>query len=255
MSAAASQAPEFGEIPVSELSGMAAGYNPRKISEHDKAALRRSLRFFGPVEPIVVNRRTQRIVGGHQRVVAAEAEGIDSLPVAWVDLDEPSEKQLNLALNRISGEWDEEKLADLLRGLGESGADLELTGFDASELKGWLDGGLADGNTDADALPEAVPERCAPGDLWQLGSHRLLCGDSTNADDTTRLFDGAAPMLTITDPPYGVNYDPSWRNEKAEKGQLAYSARRGLLPGCRLFEVQPHTRAVRQAAQRVQRRW
>ena len=77
-------------VATSELAGMAAPYNPRKISDHDLDRLRRSLKFFGTVEPIVVNRRSRHIVGGHQRVRAAEAEGIDSLPVVYVNLDDPS---------------------------------------------------------------------------------------------------------------------------------------------------------------------
>src|SRR6266581_2486276 len=97
---------DIEHVPTRNLSQMAAPYNPRTISEHDLAALRRSLKVFGTVEPIVVNRRSGHIVGGHQRVRAAEAEEIATLPVVYVDLDDPSEKQLNLALNRISGEFD-----------------------------------------------------------------------------------------------------------------------------------------------------
>lgn len=93
---------------------MGASYNPRRIDPDQLLALRRSLRTFGAVEPVVANRRTGRIVGGHQRVKAAEAEGIETLPVVWVDLDETGERQLNLALNKISGEWDEDKLGELL---------------------------------------------------------------------------------------------------------------------------------------------
>src|SRR4030095_14816175 len=113
---------------------MAAPYNPRKISDHDLEALRRSMKFFGVVEPVVVNRRTGRIVGGHQRVKAAEAQGIAELPVVHVDLDEAQEKQLTLALNRISGEFDLDKLADVLKDLQAVGADLDLTGFTPGEI-------------------------------------------------------------------------------------------------------------------------
>jgi hypothetical protein len=88
---------QIEHLKTEALAAMAAPYNPRRMSEEDLAALRRSLTFFGVVEPVVVNRRTGRIVGGHQRVKAAEAEGIETLPVVHVDLDEPSEKQLNLA--------------------------------------------------------------------------------------------------------------------------------------------------------------
>ena len=114
-------------VPVAKLVNMGAPYNPRRIEPDQLAALRSSLRTFGAVEPVVANRRSGRIVGGHQRVKAAEAEGIEALPVVWVDLDETGEKQLNLALNRISGEWDEPALAALLEELGSSA--LDLTGF------------------------------------------------------------------------------------------------------------------------------
>jgi ParB-like chromosome segregation protein Spo0J len=119
-------------VPVTKLLGMGAPYNPRRIDADQLAALRRSLRTFGAVEPVVANRRSGLIVGGHQRVKAAEAEGIETLPVVWVDLDETGERQLNLALNRISGEWDEPALAALLEELGSSAID--LTGFGSDEV-------------------------------------------------------------------------------------------------------------------------
>ena len=128
MSADGSDALAYEILPVGQLIGMASPYNPRRISDHDLRALRRSMRTFGAVEPIVVNTRTGRIVGGHQRVKAAKAEGIEVLPVVHVDLDESKERQLNLALNRIAGEFDPEALAELLGELKSSGADLGITG-------------------------------------------------------------------------------------------------------------------------------
>ena len=207
------------ELPVAQLAGMHAPYNPRTISPHDLEALQRSMRFFGVVEPIVVNRRTDRIVGGHQRVRAAVAEGLDALPVVWVDLDEPSEKQLNLALNRISGDWDDEKLREVLLALDAEGADLSLAGFDDAELSRLLQR-IEEGERDPDAVPEGdqVEKRCEPGDLWKLGRHRLLCGDSTSADDMERLLDGAKPALCITDPPYGITLDQGWRDRVGING-------------------------------------
>jgi hypothetical protein len=128
-------------IALEDLARIPAPYNPRAIDDAELDNLRRSLRFFGPVEPVVVNKRTTRVVGGHQRIKAALAEGYDAFPCVWVDLDEPSEKQLNLALNRISGRWDEEALALLLAQLEQEGADLEVTGFFEEErkliLQGW----------------------------------------------------------------------------------------------------------------------
>jgi len=206
---------EIAQVGTGDLAAMASPYNPRKISDHDLAALQRSLRFFGTVEPIVVNRRSGHIVGGHQRVRAAEAEGIEALPVVYVDLDDPSEKQLNIALNRISGEWDLEKLAAVLGDLERAGADLGLTGFTDDEIEE-LTRGLdepQDGLTDPDAIPEPPDEPATqPGDLIILGDHRLLCGDSADPGQVDRLLDGQRIHLVNTDPPYNVKVEPRSNN-------------------------------------------
>jgi DNA modification methylase len=213
----------------------AAPYNPRTIADHDLEALRRSMRFFGTVEPIIVNRRSDRIVGGHQRVKAAEAEGITELPVVFVDLDEPSERQLNLALNRIHGEWDMEKLEEVLRELDTLGADLELTGFTQLEIDELLRGAdePIDGLTDPDALPEPPDEpRTQRGDLIILGDHRLMCGDSANPEDVARLLGGQRIQLVNTDPPYNVRVEPRSNNAiamgLASKGNVPNAKRNGL---------------------------
>lgn len=125
---------QIEQVPIEDLAKRAAPYNPRTITEQDMESLRRSLRVFGVVDPIVVNRTSGNIIGGHQRVQAAQAESFDSLPVVWVDLDESGERQLNLALNRISGDWDSAMLRDVLIDLEGRGADLELTGFSVDEL-------------------------------------------------------------------------------------------------------------------------
>ena len=186
---------------------MAAPYNPRKISDHDLEALRRSLKFFGVVEPVVVNRRTGRVVGGHQRVKAAEAEGIAELPVVTVDLDEPSEKQLNLALNRISGEWNEEALAQVLAELQAAGADMGLTGFKVGEVEKYLAslrGPFAPEDDEAPDLPKEPTTQL--GDVWELGEHRVLCADSTDPTSAGKVLGDVRPSLLISDPPYGVAY-------------------------------------------------
>jgi ParB-like chromosome segregation protein Spo0J len=128
------------ERAVSSLLECAAPYNPRQISEDDMGSLKRSLTFFGAVEPVVLNTRTGHIVGGHQRLKAAEEIGMETFPVVEVDLDEPSEMSLNLALNRISGSWDDDKLRDVLWHLKEEGADMLLTGFAELELELILSG-------------------------------------------------------------------------------------------------------------------
>jgi DNA modification methylase len=209
-------------VPTTDLRRMAAPYNPRTITDHDLTALARSMTAFGVVEPVVVNKRTGRIVGGHQRVKAAEGAGIEELPVVYVDLDEAAEKQLNLALNRISGEFDLDKLSDILKELEADGADLDLTGFTASEIDDLIRGMEVahDGLTDPDLIPEP-PDAPAtkPGDLIYLGEHRLLCGDAANIDHLKKLLDGQQVQLVHTDPPYNVNVEPRSNNAIAAAGK------------------------------------
>ena len=170
-----STALEIEQLPIEKLVDMRAPYNPRVITDHDFEALRRSLRFFGPVEPLVCNRRSGRIVGGHQRVKAAVAEGLEGLPVTWVDLDEPSEKLLNLALNRINGQWDDNALSEVIASLGEFGADLELSGFSASELAliegGWDSTGiddLAGGRGNTEGITPRIVVECPQPELERV---------------------------------------------------------------------------------------
>lgn len=125
-------------VPVSELTTMRAPYNPRRITERELEKLGKSMIEFGVVEAVVANKRTRHVVGGHQRVTAAELVGIEALPVCWVDLDLTREKQLNLALNRISGTWDEALLSSVLKEIEADGGDLSLTGFDVDEVDRYL---------------------------------------------------------------------------------------------------------------------
>lgn len=121
-------------LPVRELLRKNAPYNPRVIDEDDLSKLEESLRAFGCVEPIVVNRSTDRIVGGHQRVKAAGRLGLEELPVFYVELGEAEERQLNVALNKITGRWDYHGLAAVFADLQAAGADLAVTGFDKAEV-------------------------------------------------------------------------------------------------------------------------
>ena len=107
-----------------------AEYNPRRIDEHQLAALKRSLSRWGFVQPVIINERTGNIVGGHQRVTAAMELAMETVPVVRVTLDEAAEKALNIALNKVSGEWEDDKLAELLDELGADGWDLLDLGFD-----------------------------------------------------------------------------------------------------------------------------
>ena len=189
--------------------------NPRK---NDQAVDRMcaAIREFGFRIPVVA-RSDGTVVDGHLRLKAAIRLGLPDVPVALADdLTEAQIKAFRLLANRSAAwaEWDDELLALELQDLQGLGYDLALTGFDAGELRSLLEDGPATGLTDEDAAPEppATPVT-KPGDLILLGSHRLLCGDATKAEDVARLLDGTRPHLMVTDPPYGVDYDPNWRNE------------------------------------------
>ncbi|WP_302158486.1 site-specific DNA-methyltransferase [uncultured Dialister sp.] len=189
-----------------------ADYNPRKdLKPGDKEyeKLKRSITEFGYVDPLIWNKRTGRLVGGHQRLKVLEDMGETQVDVVVVDLDEEKEKALNIALNKISGEWDKDKLALLITDLQGSDLDVSLTGFDQEELddlfKEDLKDGVKDDNFDVDKELKK-PVMTKAGDLWQLGEHRLLCGDSTKAESYELLMAGKQANLVITDPPYNVNY-------------------------------------------------
>ena len=189
--------------------------NPRR---NDEAVDRMcaAIREFGFRIPVVA-RSDGTVVDGHLRLKAAQRLGLPEVPVAVADdLSETQIKAFRLLANRSASwaEWDNELLALELKDLQDAGYDLGFTGFDAGELKGLMDDGPANGLTDEDAVPEPPADPVTkPGDLWVLGEHRLLCGDATVATDVERLLAGARPHLLVSDPPYGVEYDPTWRNE------------------------------------------
>ena len=206
-----------------ELSALApASYNPRTITSVAANGLRASIRRFGLVQPIVWNRRTRRVVGGHQRIEALKSLGKTEAHVVVVDLPEIEEKALNVTLNNpaITGEFTD----GLQSILAELSADVEID-FEGLQLDSLLAPDAAD--TIEDEIPEPPSSPVSkPGDAWILGDHRLLCGDSTTTADAARVLNGEKPQLMVTDPPYGVSYDPSWRTEAARKGLLRSGARR-----------------------------
>ncbi len=202
---------DIQKIPASQIK--AAKYNPRKDlkpgdPEYEK--LRRSIEEFGYVEPVIWNRRTGNIVGGHQRYKVLMALGYKEIDCVVLDIDEQKEKALNVALNKITGEFDIPMLTDLLRDLNEDGFDVSLTGFDAAELDALFRDDVL-GGIKEDAFDEPPPENpiSRPGDLWLLGPHRLVCADSTKAETFTPLMDGKKADLVVTDPPYNVAYEGS----------------------------------------------
>ena len=201
--------PDIQDILVSALNP--APYNPRDISPEALAGLRQSLERFGMVDLLVVNKRNMRVISGHQRLKILQQEGIETVTAIVVDVDEVSEMAMNVTLNsqQIVGTWTEalipllEKLRKeasddylnlRLKELREEVADLEIESTGA-------------GKTLPDDIPEPPPEPITKrGDLWVLGEHRLLCGDSTSEQDVDRLMDNQKASLFATDPPYCVDY-------------------------------------------------
>lgn len=203
-----------------------AAYNPRKAlkpgdKEYEK--LKRSITEFGYVEPVIWNETTGNVVGGHQRLRVLHDLGHTEIDCVVVSLDSQKEKALNLALNKIQGDWDETKLAALMADLDAGAFDVSLTGFDASEVDALLNKFYAkeaiEDEFDIDKEKADVEAKGAitqPGDVWLLGNpasglqHRLLCGDTTNEADMARLMgsgsaaSGERAQMAITSPPYGV---------------------------------------------------
>ena len=191
-----------------------ATYNPRKAlkpgdAEYEK--LMRSIKQFGYVELIVVNAATgNTVISGHQRLSVLMDMGIVEEDCIIVELDVDTEKALNIAMNKINGEWDKEKLALLITDLQGEDFDISLTGFEPAEIdelfKDALAGGLQDDEFDVEKELQK-PAITKLGDLWNLGKHRLVCGDSTTSEAFELLMAGRKANLVVTDPPYNVNYE------------------------------------------------
>lgn len=190
-----------------------AEYNPRKDlkpgdPEYEK--LKRSIEQFGYVEPVIWNKETGRVVGGHQRLKVLVDMGITEVECVVVVLTEEKEKALNIALNKISGEWDKDKLSLLISDLQGADFDVSLTGFDTAEIDELLSVGKDVKDDDFDVAAEMKnPTVTHPGDVWTLGRHSLVCGDSTKAETYDLLMCGKKANLVVTDPPYNVNYEGS----------------------------------------------
>lgn len=188
-----------------------ATYNPRKDLKPDDAEyikIKNSIVKFGFVSPLVIN-KDMTVIGGHQRLKVLKDLGITEVECIVVDLDKTNEKALNIALNKIQGDWDEDKLEALLQELKLEEFDMNLTGFDFDEVDEILNdiNGTKEDNFDVDSAYEEIEEPITkPGDIWILGNHRLMCGDSTHKDDILRLMNNQDADMLLTDPPYNVDY-------------------------------------------------
>jgi len=184
------------------------------------AKIAASMARFGWTVPCMVADDGE-LIAGHGRVLAATMLGLKDVPVIQLGhLDEAERRAYRIADNKLTelGEWDEALLRDEIAGLLAEDFDLTLLGISDDELDALLrdpealgGDGPVEGEDDVPELP--VTPTSEPGDLWQLGKHRLICGDSTSADVVGCLLGDVKPLLMVTDPPYGVEYDPSWRNQ------------------------------------------
>ena len=216
-------------LPVDKL--VPADYNPRKDlkpgdPEYEK--LKRSLSEFGYVEPVIWNKTTGHVAGGHQRLKVLIDTGVTEVECVVVEMSEEKEKALNVALNKISGEWDKEKLSLLISDLQLADFDVSLTGFDAAEIDTLLNNGMdaEEDSFDVDAELEK-PAFSKLGDVWTLGRHRVICGDSTKPETYEALMAGKQANLILTDPPYGIDYDKGTagkiKNDKFDSDEGFYT--------------------------------
>ena len=208
--------------------------NPRKNDEA-VSSLVSSMEAFGWTNPILVRRDNNMVIAGHTRLKAAIERGVDEVPVIYLDLDETDAKTYMLADNKLTemAEWDGLKLAEMFAELDQLNVDLDLTGFNAEEIADYVIGPTdMPGLTDDDAVPDDAPTICQTGDLWQLGEHRLLCGDATKAEDVERLMDGEKADMVFTDPPYLMDFSGGIHAD----GTKSFNASHGKLKNDKMSE-------------------
>jgi DNA modification methylase len=216
--------------------------NARTHNAAQVAEIAGSIRAFGFANPILVGAEGD-MIAGHGRLAAARQLGLAEVPVVVLaQLSASQRRQLVLADNRIAlnAGWDMEMLKLELTELSLLGADLSALGFNEKELSTALNGSVP-GLTDEDEVPAIAETAVAcSGEIWCLGPHRIACGDSTDADVVAALLAGAAPQLMVTDPPYGVEYDPEWRhrlgvNKSDKRGKIKNDERADWAAAWALF--------------------
>jgi len=206
---------------ISEL--IPAEYNPRYITDEALEHLKASIQRFEAVEPVLVNMHPDRkniIISGHQRIKAAKSLGLETFPCVELNLDKDKERELNIRMNKNTGAWDWDELA-----VHFDVEELTDWGFSEDELFGNIEEEEHEAEEDDYEVPDEIQTDIVLGDLIEIGDHRLLCGDSTDSDMVQKLLEGAEPMLMVTDPPYGVNYDANWRNKALRKDGSSIGAR------------------------------
>ena len=193
--------------------------NARTHSPEQVAQIARSIQEFGWTNPILVD-EDGGVIAGHGRLAAAVEIGMDRVPtICLAGLSEAQRRALGIADNKLAlnAGWDLDVLGSEIEALALSDFDLSLLGFSETELQAMTAAEFA-GNTDPDDVPPTPEEPVSkPGDVWVMGRHRIVCGDCTVQVDVDKALAGVKPHLMVTDPPYGVEYDPAWRDRVAPK--------------------------------------
>jgi DNA modification methylase len=232
-------------LPLEKLIAYAG--NPRR-NDHAVEAVAAAIKRFGFRVPVLA-KSDGTLIDGHLRIKAAKRLGMTEVPVVLCDdLSEAEIKALRISINRMAelAEWDEELLMAELEGLAAEGITMDDVGFDLDALEELGASVEPEGNPEADAEPQIDKAEelrakwgVEPGQLWELGDHRILCGDSTKKEDVDRALGGASPLLMVTDPPYGVEYDASWREEagigEGAQGKVLNDDRADWQPAWELF--------------------
>lgn len=205
---------EFKKIKIDNL--IHADYNPRKdlkVGDSEYEKIKKSIQEFGYVEPVIINKNCEiegkyLIIGGHQRSKVLKELGYEEIDCVVIDVDKSKEKALNIALNKISDDWDEERLSKLLDELKIEEYNIELTGFEWSEAEKLWDEYIDKDEQSQDEEIPKVPEESVIqlGDIILLGKHRVICGDATNEEDIEIVMDNKSANLIVIDAPYGVSY-------------------------------------------------
>ena len=208
-----------------------APYNPRKDlkpGDREYEDIKRSICEFGYVDPIIWNERTGNIVSGNQRLKVLRDLDVEETEVSVVDFPLEKEKLLNLALNKISGEWNKLKLKELIAELETYPVDVTLTGFNDVEIEALLDTEIKEDSFDGPAEYEKIITPVSKlGDIYQLGRHRIMCGDSTSVPSIVTLMAGCMADMVFTDPPYNVNYGATMK-DKTRRASNANAGRKIL---------------------------
>jgi len=195
--------------------------NSRKHSDDQVAQIAASIKEFGWTNPILVD-GDNGIIAGHGRIMAAKKLGMTEVPVIELaHLSKEQRKALIIADNKLAlnSDWDTNLLAIELKDLQDLGFDLNLTGFDGDELANLLKPEQVDGLTDEDSVPEVLEEpKTKLGDIYKLGNHRLMCGDSTSVDAIDKLMNGDKADVVFTDPPYGMFLNADYSGAKSSLG-------------------------------------